>query len=202
MGFWSDCYDIIGGVIGAVSDTCKAVIDTAVSVTKEIGTFVNEVIKLPIEKLKSIIVIAVEVCKLLGLIEEKNPEELGDKVLQAQEAGISPEDYANIQEYKEMLKDFDIDPEKSSSYSEVDKYIAAGVYCELALVDKFGSGIGNLIPLIVKNPNLGDSNKLKDLFLNCEKNNISMTSITGYLNDKLRGEERLQAKNAYQDAGF
>lgn len=83
---------------------------------------------LAIEALKIVANAIVEICKLFGLIEDEDPEDLGDKRIQAEEAGIDRKDFSTDQEYYEKIKDFPLDSEKSKQISEQDK-LAKG--CEL-----------------------------------------------------------------------
>ena len=62
-----------------------------------------ELVKLAVEVLKSIITVIVDLCKSLGIIEdEENPEELGDKALQAEEDGMGPDSFDSWSEYKNI----------------------------------------------------------------------------------------------------
>jgi hypothetical protein len=71
------------------------------------------------------------VLEKLGLIDAKdNPEEMGDKMLQAEEQGITPENFDNYDDYYQAIKDFELDPEKSAQLTErqkLDKYSAVGL---------------------------------------------------------------------------
>jgi hypothetical protein len=200
MGFWSSVGSFFSGCCRAVSSVCRAVVDTAVSVVKGVGTFVSEVGKLALEPFKSVIGMVVRTCIKLGLINPKEkPEELGDKVLQAQEAGITPESCKNYKEYAEKINNFKVDPEKSKQYSEIDKLMAAGVYCEGALIHKFGFGIGKMVPIIVKNPSFQNPDKLAAMFVACEKNNSSMDKMADYLSGNLKGKEREEVGKIYNN---
>lgn len=47
--------------------------------------------------------------------------EVGDRVLQAEEKGIYPENYESFDEYYEAIKNFEIDPEKSLEFTDKEK---------------------------------------------------------------------------------
>ena len=73
------------GLIAAICGIASA----ALSVAKALGA-----VGLAIEGLKMVVNSLVNVCKALGLIEEDtDPEELGDKAIQAEESGIKPENF-------------------------------------------------------------------------------------------------------------
>ncbi|MDY6294970.1 MAG: hypothetical protein SPL45_01550, partial [Schwartzia succinivorans] len=59
------------------------------------------------------------ILKGLGLIKpEEDVEDLGDKALQAEEEGITPEKYDSYEEYLKAVEEFEIDPEKSKEIDE------------------------------------------------------------------------------------
>ena len=60
--------------------------------------------------------------KALGLIkEDEKLEDLGDKALQAEEQGITPDKFKSYEEYANRIQNFELDPEKSKNYSTEDK---------------------------------------------------------------------------------
>ncbi len=184
-----------------IKSGCKAVVNTAIAATKSIATFVGEVVKLPIEPLRLVTGLIIKVCQMLGIIKtDEKPEELGDKVLQAHDKGITPESCENYEEYKKKIENFELDPEKSGKYDKIDKLISASVYCEGALIHKYGFGLGKLVPIIVKDASFQNPEKIFNLFKSCEKNNSTMDTMADYLNRDLRGSERVNAKAVYNEA--
>ena len=63
--------------------------------------------------------------KALDLTETEEPEVLGDKIIQAEEEGISPEKYETYREYMQAVDDFEIDKEKSQGIPTEEKVIRA-----------------------------------------------------------------------------
>ncbi len=60
--------------------------------------------------------------KALGLIkDEEKPEDLGDKALQAEEQGITPDKFKTYEEYANRIQNFELDPEKSKKYTPEEK---------------------------------------------------------------------------------
>lgn len=60
--------------------------------------------------------------KALGLIkEEEKPEDLGDKALQAEEQGITPDKFKTYEEYANRIQNFELDSEKSKKYTPEEK---------------------------------------------------------------------------------
>ncbi len=71
--------------------------------------------------------------KALGLIKpETNVEDLGDKAIQAAEAGIKPENFSSYEEYVKNVESFKADPEKSKKISETEK-LSKGIEVTAAL---------------------------------------------------------------------
>ena len=85
---------------------------------------------------------------------EEDVDELGDKVIQAEEAGISPDDFEKHDDYMEAIRDFKVDPERSKEIS-VEEKRAAGVNCIVSgIAEKAGineSAIGLIIKSMNKN---------------------------------------------------
>ena len=78
--------------------------------------------KLLVEAVKVIASVFTEIGKALGLIEEDfDEEEFGDKALQAEEEGSTPDRFESYDEYFEAIKNFELDPEKSEKYTEKEK---------------------------------------------------------------------------------
>ena len=94
--------------------------------------------------------------KALGLIkEDEKPEDLGDKALQAEEQGITPDKFKSYEEYANRIQNFELDPEKSKNYSTEDKMKKAmEVYSKL-IAEKYPEtavDLDKLATLEQKNP--------------------------------------------------
>ena len=61
------------------------------------------------------------VLEILGLNIKEDPETLGDKMLQAEAEGIVPENFDTYEEYLNEIRNFELDPEKSESYTREEK---------------------------------------------------------------------------------
>jgi len=79
---------------------------------------------LAIEGLKAIGHAFVALGKALGIIKpETNVEDLGDRAIQAEAAGIKPENFSSYAEYAKRVEEFKTDPEKSKNIKEEEKLI-------------------------------------------------------------------------------
>lgn len=80
--------------------------------------------------------------KILGAIGEalgiippgKEMEEVGDKALQAEEAGITPDKFRNYEDYRKAVEGYETDPEKSKQYTAEQKIQKAIEYEVAALL--------------------------------------------------------------------
>ncbi len=98
--------------------------------------------------------IIVGVLKGLGIIDsEETPEDLGDKAIQAEEAGVKPEDFDSYEEYVKAVQDFETDPEKSEKIDSNMK-VQKGVELTTKIaVERFGEPfIEVFLPLLAAYP--------------------------------------------------
>ena len=101
---------IISTLIGGVTAIATAAAG-ALEILVKVG--------LAIEGLKAVGNLLGSVAKALGLVEENTTvEDLGDKALQS---GYNPEDFNSYAEYVKAVEKFEVDPEKSKQWSEVQK---------------------------------------------------------------------------------
>ena len=83
---------------------------------------------------------------------DENVDELGDRVIQAEEAGIHPEDFEKHDDYMKAISEFEVDPERSKEISLEEKR-EKGVNCLLAgIAEKSGLNTG-IVPLVIKGMN-------------------------------------------------
>ena len=103
-------FGLIAGAIGSI-------IAVATTVGKALA-----VAGLAIQGLKVLANAFIALGKALGIIKpETKPEELGDKAIQAEEAGIKPENFDSYAQYVKAVEGFKVDPEKSKLIPEEEK---------------------------------------------------------------------------------
>lgn len=101
---------MLGAIIGAIVSAAV----TAVKALVAIG--------MAIEGIKAIGNALLGIAKALGIIKpETEVDELGDKALQLEEKGITPENYESYEGYIKAVQDFKADPEKSKLYTDEQK---------------------------------------------------------------------------------
>ncbi|MBQ1872869.1 MAG: hypothetical protein II152_03815 [Succinivibrionaceae bacterium] len=129
----------------------------------------------------------IAICRALGIFkQDTNSEELGDKAIQAYDAGIRPEDYeGRFKEYREKIENFELDPEKSKQIDVNDKLKVAGNIAGWGLTDYFGraSGIDKFIRDINNNGGFYTPERAT-AYLEAFKNG-GMDKIGDYFNNKL-----------------
>ena len=137
--------------MGLVLGTIGAIVAAAVTVSKALA-----VVGLAVQGLKIVGNAIVSIAKALGIIKpERTVEEIGDRALQAEEKGITPDKYESYEAWiKEIEKDdWGYDPEKNKDM-DLQKKILKGVEVATAVtMERFpGLPIQEFFSLAGKNP--------------------------------------------------
>jgi len=150
----------------------------------------------------SVVDIGMRVCRSLGIIhKDKTPEELGDRVLQAEEQGIKLEDYENrYDEYMKAIESVELDPESSKNFSVADKNKAAAAILGIGLMEHYGkdSGVDKFLKteLVEENKTFYQPERVVaylDTFKNSGEN---MENIGRYLDNKLDSMQDIRQVDA------
>ena len=147
MGLLSSALSFVGSVCSAVVGGVAAVVGGGVTaLAGAVG------VALKVTGLLDTVVKIVDVIgRALGIWGEKETtEEMGDRALQAQEAGIRPENFETYDQYLKEIRGIELDPEKSKKHTTAEKIMAGMGVCYWGLDDKYGKGSGDLITHIVK----------------------------------------------------
>ena len=194
MGWFSDACSAVSSafssVCSAVSSACSSVLSGISNVlNSSSGSFITALaLALPISGALAKAITAIDVIsKILGMLEpNETTEEIGDRAIQAQEAGISPENYATYQEYSAAIKSFELDPKRSAEISDLDKKLAGIATQAWAYEEKFGvDGVG-LLTKTVESPDYFTGDRLASFLDKVE--NIS--DVVQYFDGKLSSNER------------
>jgi hypothetical protein len=81
-----------------------------------------KVLELAVKYLPIVVDVIKSIAEAFG-IKENDPEDLGDKAIQAEESGITPEEYSSYKEYADAVDDFKVDAGKSNEISKQDKQL-------------------------------------------------------------------------------
>lgn len=169
------------GIFAAIGAAVCAVAGAALSVARGIGA-----IGLAVEGLRVVVSAISGVCKALGLIrEEIEPEELGDKAIQAEEAGIRPEKFDKYEEYVKAVEEFEVDPEKSKSISQEEKLLKASELSSGLILEKMpGVQLGSVIEMGSRFPQIFSAEKIAAIVGTLKNGETSFNNIVGALTNQ------------------
>ncbi|MBY6093959.1 hypothetical protein [Ferrimonas balearica] len=169
MGFWSG---LASAVTSVASSVCR-VVTGAVSLVKEVTP-------LALDAISKVANVVCEVARSLGFLKiEDDPVTLGDKIIQAEEKGITLEScQSDYDLYMEKIRSFRVDPERSKAIDEVDKLKASTITVGARIESHYGTSIAPLIPLIVRSAAFFTAGRLKAIL----DAGIAVVSIAGYFN--------------------
>lgn len=144
------------------------------------------IIPLGLEIVQKVIKVAESIMTDMNLL---NPDEhlsdMGDRLLQTQEAGIISTDYDNFEDYINAIRSFELDPEKSKTTTELEKDIAGLQFATLSLQSKFegsdAANLSNLWVLAAQAPDFFTGERISSLL----SITTDMKSIKDYFDGKL-----------------
>jgi hypothetical protein len=120
----------------AVSNFCATVLPRIIPVLEQVG----QVLK----------VIANALLTALDIFKPgEDVEAMGDRALQAAEQGIKPDQFDSFDEYLAEIRNFRLDPEKSSSLSGAEKLAAGLAIGATGMEKKFDVPVGSLGPIFL-----------------------------------------------------
>lgn len=132
---------ICSGISNAVSSIGSALSTFAASIAPVIGLVLDKISPY----IKIICNIANTLLQIFGILKpEENVEEVGDRALQAAEQDITMDKFDDFDEYMAALRNFELDPEKSKKYSEVEKIVAGIGVGTIGMEDKLNVEQGSL----------------------------------------------------------
>lgn len=188
MGFFSS----IGSAISSAVSSAVSVVSTTLS---SIGKFAVEIAPKIAGQLGTVGLVIQAIAAIVGLFKaDEKVEDIGDRAMQASESGIRPENFDSFDEYMDSIRDFDLDPEKSKSYSSEAKKIAGiGIACK-GIEDKFqlqSGAMGAMTVLVASNPDYFNSERVS----NWLQTGVDIVNIVGYFDKKLSAGENVDIIN-------
>lgn len=169
--------DVLGGIIGG------AIIDIIVELAPKVFEAVCAAVKAFAEVIST------------AFGPETDVEELGDKALQAEEDGITPENFESFEEYVEAIDKFELDPEKSKSYTPEEKQSAGIGVMYNASMDNLNVDENmrtDFFELISEKKDYFTPDRMVELSQACSDGLITIADITGYMTDKLEDSRTIQ----------
>lgn len=154
-----------------------------------------ETLDLAIEGLKEIGKIIFAMAKIVGVIKpDMDIQEMGDKVLQAEIDGITPEKYDTYSDYVAALDSYVIDPEKSQRISEELKEINGVEIAVCLMVEKFAdTSIVTFIEKIFDNPEYFEDGKIEAFSEMINENKYFIEDFVGYVSGTELNTERMNS---------
>lgn len=137
------------------------------------------------EIIKAVASVIGDVLKVLGVLKPQDDmEKFGDKVMQAAEKGITPDQFDDYDQYVEKIRSFELNPEISTKTStEAKLAVAVGVGLsglEKKLEMPEGSS-GDLLRLVILSPDYFNSDRLQSLL----DKKVDFEKVTDYFSGKL-----------------
>lgn len=129
----------------------------------------------------------------LGVIAEKDPERLGDKIIQAEEEGIKPEKYEKYEDYMKAIGEFEIDEEKSKEIDKNEKLLrgtdAAAKVIESKFPEHDVAGFMTSVALSDENKKYFASDSFKEILNEVKDNPDVIDSLSKLLQGKDMSEQ-------------
>ena len=185
MGFWSS----VGSALSSVGSAISSAMSTVSSAISSIGSFAMDIVPKIAGALGTVGMVIQAVAAIVGLFKpEENIEEMGDRALQASESGIRPENFDEYDDYLDAIRNFDLDPDKSESYSPEAKKIAGmGIACK-GIEEKFllqDGAMGAMSVLIAANSIYFNSERIADWL----QSGVDIANVVDYFDNKLSAGE-------------
>ena len=163
-------------ILGAIG----AIVSAAVSVTKALS-----VVGLAIQGLKVIGNAIASIAKALGIIKpERSVEEIGDRAMQAEEKGMTPDKYASYEAWvKEIEKDdWGYDPEKNKDMDSEKKIMKGVEVASAVTVERFpGLPIQDFFSLAGKTPEFFTVERMDEIGKLANADADAFGKIVGYV---------------------
>ena len=129
----------------------------------------------------------------LGVIDEKDPERLGNKIIQAEEEGIKPEKYEKYEDYMKEIGEFEIDEEKSKEIDKNEKLLrgtdAAAKVIESKFPEHDVTGFMTSVALSDENKKYFASDSFKEILNEVKDNPDVIDSLSKLLHGKDMSEQ-------------
>lgn len=188
MDFWSS-------VGSAISSTISSAISTVSSAISSISSFAMNIVPKIAGNLGTVGLVIQAIAAIVGIFQKNDSvEDIGDRAMQASESGIRPESFDSFDEYIDAIRNFELDPEKSQSYSSNVKKIAGiGIACK-GIEEKFqlqSGAMGAMTVLIACNPEYFNSERIS----NWVQMGVNITNIVAYFDKKLDAGESVDTIN-------
>jgi hypothetical protein len=171
MGIWDSACSFVSSVCSSVGSAISSAVSTA-------GALIEKVGSMAVEGLKGACSVLFNIGQALGFIKlDEKPEEMGDKILQAQDHGITLDSCdGDYDAYMEKIRNFKVDPEKSKSFSSNEKLAASAMVVGGKIEQHYGTSIAPLVPIMARLPEFMGNGRLKSML----DSGLSVANIAKY----------------------
>ncbi len=188
MGLFSDCCSAIGSFVSGALSAAGSLITSVDKLATKIGTAL-------IPALNTI----ANVIRVLGVLydilkPDESIEDIGDKVLHAEEAGITLENSKDFEDYKKKIDEFQITSDKQFT---LEQKLAAGIlYTEKGIESKNPNlgDLGSLFPLLLLDKSIFTPERVKAYVELATKENVNLDKITNYFNSDATRNQRMDSR--------
>ena len=187
-------FGFISAIGGAISSGFSAVCSTVSSIGSALSSFAASVGSIILSAAETVAKVIETLGVAFGIIQPNEKiDDLGDRALQAAEAGIHPENFNTYNEYMAEIRAFEVNPEKSNQYSIETKQLAGvGVTCK-AIEEKFElrQGVaGQMAAMVALNPSFFTANRLENWF----HSETDINKIIDYFDNKLGASDTFKVE--------
>lgn len=183
----------LGNVVSSIGNAFSSAVSRIGSGLSSFATGVATVIGTAIETFapiaKAIGTVANALLQGLGILKpNENIENMGDRALQAADAGITMDEFKDFDSYMDVLRNFEPDPDKSKSYSSAQKIVAGLGVGTAGMEKKFDAepgSLGSVWLLPMANPEYFNADRLQSMLSNGHFNGDAFA----YLEKRLTGGE-------------
>lgn len=168
------------------------------SITNAIGTAIKAISNFALTYGPKILSGINTVCTTIAVItqvvgvfkKDEKIEDMGDRALQASDAGIKPEHFDTFDEYLDAVRNFAINPTKSEKFTQVEKQLAglsvAAKGIENTLDFRDGT-IGDLCVQIAKNSDYFTEDRITSWL----KSDLPLEKVIDYFDSKLNAADTI-----------
>ncbi|NQZ50302.1 MAG: hypothetical protein HRT95_08985 [Moritella sp.] len=158
--------------------------------------FVIQQLPTIIEKIKPVVDVVMDIAKSLDMLSKyHSATELGDVILQAQNDGVTLDSCnGDVEKYHQKIDKVDLSQEKTALFSDNEKLSAGLLFIVAKLETQLGADVGQLIPLIYRNADFFNADRLSAYVVASTKSDISIGQICDYFSSNLDRKEAINVE--------
>ena len=196
------------GIFASIGSAIVSTVSTAIStIGPAISSFcanvlprIAPVIERGLEAINAVVQVAQAVMQVFGIFKaDEQLEDIGDRSIQAAEKGITVDQFDDFDQYMETLRNFDLDPQRTSEISTEAKTVAGLAIGSKGLDEKFEVNAGtmaNLWVLVASNPEYFNADRLQSIL----NKTADIATVLDYFDNKLTPTEALATEKTLVEA--